>query len=113
MTDQIEIKLRVTAERSEGLVLGDLIAAQDGDLKAMRNTLAHFVLNGTGDYMPADDYEITVEGRKQMEPGARTRVAQLTLGQLKLYSSQLQGSLRDEAVPPAQGTVSRAPFDTD
>jgi hypothetical protein len=119
MSEQTEIKLRVTAERSEELVLGDLIAAQDGDLKAMRDTLAHFVVNGTGDYMEQEDrtIEVEVEGRQQkrmrLVVGARSRVARLTLGQLKFYTQQLQGSLRDEAAPKETGTVSDSPSDTD
>lgn len=113
MSEPTEIQLKVTSLRSEGLVLGDLIAAQDGDLRAMRDTLAHFVVNGTGDYMEQEDREIKVEGRMRVVLGARTRVSQLTLGQLKFYSSQLQGSLRDEAVPPETGTVSGSPSDTD
>ncbi|MFV2045022.1 MAG: hypothetical protein ACC700_17515 [Anaerolineales bacterium] len=113
MTETIELKLSVTTNRAEGLVLGDLIAAQDGDLRAMRDTLAHFVVNGTGDYMSQDDYEVTLDGFTHAEPGARTQVSRLTLGQLKFYSKQLQGSLRDEAVPPAKGTVSGLPSDTD
>ena len=84
MTEQTELKLRVTAERSEGLVLGDLIGAQDGDLKAMRDTLAHFVLNGTGAYMDPEDGEIIIDGELKTVPGARTLVGRLTLGQLKL-----------------------------
>lgn len=113
MIGQIEIELKVTAERSDDLVLGDLIAAQEGDLKAMRDTLAHFVVNGTGGYMEQDDFEITVDGRKQMEPGARTQVGQLTLGQLKFYSEQLQGNLREEAAPKETGTDSEMPSDSE
>ncbi len=119
MTEQTELELRVTAARSEELVLGDLIAAQDGDLKAMRDTLAHFVVNGTGDYMEQEDREIEVavpgqlQKRKRIVLGARTQVARLTLGQLKFYSQQLQGSLRDEAAPKETGTDSGSPSDTD
>ena len=112
MTETIELQLKVTAERSDGLVLGDLIAAQEGDLKAMRNTLAHFVVNGTGDYMNQEDYEVTVDKKKQMKSGARTQVALLTLGQLKFYSMQLQGNLRDDAAPKETGTDSEPPSDT-
>jgi len=119
MTEQTKLELRVTAARSEELVLGDLIAAQDGDLKAMRDTLAHFVVNGTGEYMEQEDREIEVEvpgqlqKRKRVVLGARTQVARLTLGQLKLYTRQLQGSLRDEAVPKETGTASDPPSDMD
>ena len=112
MTETIELQLKVTAERSDGLVLGDLIAAQEGDLKAMRNTLAHFVVNGTGDYMNQEDYEVTLNGEKQTKSGARTQVALLTLGQLKFYSMQLQGNLRDDAAPKETGTDSEPPSDT-
>ena len=112
MTETIEIELKVTAERANGLVLGDLIAAQEGDLKAMRNTLAHFVVNGTGDYMNQEDYEVTLNGEKQMKSGARTRIGQLTLGRLKVYSNQLQGNLREDAVPKENGTDSEPPSDT-
>lgn len=119
MNEQTKITLKVTAARSEDLVLGDLIAAQDGDLRAMRDTLAHFVVNGTGDYMEQNDYEIEepVEGSDKPNvvamPGARTRVSRLTLGELKFYSRQLQGSLREKAAPKETGTVSDSPSDTD
>ncbi len=119
MTEQINIELKVTAARSEELVLGDLIAAQDGDLRAMRDTLAHFVVNGTGEYVEQEDREIevSIEGqeqkRKRVVLGARTRVGRLTLGQLKFYSQQLQSSLREEAVPKESGMASNSPSDTD
>ena len=116
MTETIELQLKVTAERSDGLVLGDLIASQEGDLKAMRNTIAHFVVNGTGDYMEQEDHEIEFEvngkKHKKLVPGARTQVALLTLGQLKFYSMQLQGNLRDDAAPKETGTDSEPPSDT-
>lgn len=96
MTD---IQLRVTATRAEGLILGDLIAAQEGDLRAMRDTLAHFAVNGTGEYMESED--------------AKALIGALTLGEMRTYSGQLQGSLREEAVPKEPEPASDSPSSTD
>lgn len=106
--------MRVTRERAEELMLADLIAAQEGDLRAMRDTLAHFVVNGTGDYLPQDDYVRKDEaGNSVVVPGARTLIGRLKLGQLKQYSGQLQTQLREDAVPKGTGTDSGSPSGTD
>jgi hypothetical protein len=118
MTDN-EIRMLVSKERARDLILDDLISAQEGDLRAMRDTLAHFVVNGTGDYLPQDDYTVeeSVEGQEKPNvvtmPGARTLIGRLRLGQLQTYSAQLQTQLRERAVPPATGTPSGNPSGTD
>ncbi|MGH9158197.1 MAG: hypothetical protein ACRD1K_20705 [Acidimicrobiales bacterium] len=106
----ITIELKVTQARAEGLVLQDLIDAQNGNLEAIRDTLAHFVLNGTGDYLALEDHK-DEQGNPVL--GARSVVGQMTLGEMKHYSAQMRQLLQDSAVPKASGTDSASPSVTD
>ena len=107
----LDIVLSVTSERVDGLEIDLLIRAQDGDMSAMRDTLAHFLVDGSGKYMQPHDRVDKESG--QTIPGARSIIGRMTIGQLKLESANLQGSLRDDAAPKVIEKASGSPSPTD
>ncbi len=95
----LDITLSVTSDRVDSLEIDALIGAQEGDMRAMRDTLAHFVVDKEGKYV---------------EPViAQRMVGKMTIGQLKVESANLQGSLRDDAAPKATEKDSDSPSPTD
>lgn len=105
----VTVELNVNSERAEQLVLQDLIDAQNGVLEALRDTLAHFVVNGTGEYLPLDDW---LDDKKVSHPGARSIIGQMTLAEMKHWSGQMRTLLQESAVPKASEKDSGSPSDT-
>ncbi|KKN73401.1 hypothetical protein LCGC14_0401040 [marine sediment metagenome] len=81
----LDITLDVTTERVDSLEIDMLILAQEGDMRGMRDTIAHFVVDKKGVYV---EPEI-----------AQRMVGKMTIGQLKVESANLVGYLRDDAAP--------------
>lgn len=94
----LDIVLDVTTERVDGLELDLLIKAQEGDMRAMRDTLAHFLTDRNGNYV-----------KKEV---AQVVIGKMTIGQLKLESQKLQGSLQEDAAPKATEKDSASPSPT-
>ncbi len=95
----LDITLDVTTDRVDSLELDMLILAQEGDMRGMRDTIAHFVVDKEGKYV---EPEI-----------AQSMVGKMTIGQLKVESANLQGYLRDNAAPKATEKDSDSPDPTD
>ncbi len=95
----LDITLDVTTDRVDSLEIDMLILAQEGDMRGMRDTIAHFVIDKEGKYV---EPEI-----------AQRMVGKMTIGQLKVESANLQGYLRDNAAPKATEKDSDSPSPTD
>lgn len=81
--DEIKLKFKLDPDR---ITLGQLIGMQDGDLKAMRDTLAASLVNGDGAY--------TEYGEAQRVINA------LKLSQVQEAAQEFVRQVRDTAVPP-------------
>ncbi len=94
----LDIVLDVTSDRVDGLELDLLIKAQEADMRAMRDTLAHFLTDRDGNYV-----------KKEV---AQVVIGKMTIGQLKIESAKLQGALREDAAPKASEKASDLPSAT-
>ena len=81
----MEIKIEL-----DRLTVDDLVNLEEGGIRAVRDVLGKFVMNGTGGFVDAE------EGAKAI--GALT-ISEMT-GLSKDVQSQVKG-LKDELVPPA------------
>ena len=95
----LDITLDVTTGRVDSLEIDLLIQAQEGDMRGMRDTLAHFVVDKEGRYV-----ESAI---------AQRMIGKMTIGQLKIESANLQGYLRENAAPKATEKDSDSPSPTD
>lgn len=88
MSDTVTtVRLKYDRERMENNVtLGDLIDAEHEKLEGMRNVLAHFMTNETGEYLSTEDAQVALN--------------KLTLGQVKKISEQFREATLNDAVPP-------------
>lgn len=85
-----QIKLRFDAQRMlDEVDLDTFIGAQEKQVRAMRNLLAVFVVDETGQYVPE------AEGRKL--------VGKLKLGQLSQLTGQIGEAGEKAIVPPKNG----------
>ena len=90
MDEGKQIKLKFDAQRMLAEVdLDTFIGAQERQIRAMRNLLAVFVVDETGQYMSE------VEGRKV--------VGKLKLGQLQQLTGQIGEAGERAIVPPKNG----------
>ena len=86
MSDNDKIKLNVTSARLENYVTVDeVINAQDGDLKAIRDMLARFVVDENDEYIPFED--------------AVKLVGELTIAKLKDAGNSLITAMEVVEVP--------------
>ena len=77
-----KLQFKVDPERIE---LGELIDMQDGNIKAMRDLLAHCLTNGNGEFMTDDE--------------ARKLVNKLKLSEIKNTVAEFVKQLGDKALP--------------
>ncbi len=95
----LDIVLDVTSDRVDSLEIDFLIGAQEGDMRAMRDTLAHFLVDGKGKYVEPEV--------------AQQVIGKMTIGQLKIESANLVGSLQEDAAPKGTEKDSDSPSPTD
>jgi hypothetical protein len=79
----MHLKFKLDPER---ITLDQIIGMQDGDLRAMRDTLAACLVNGNGEYME--------------EEAARREIGSLKLSQVQKAATEFVEQVRDTAVNP-------------
>jgi hypothetical protein len=85
----MHLKFKLDPDR---ITLDQIIGMQDGDLKAMRDTLAACLVNGDGGYME--------------EEAARREIGSLKLSQVQEAAREFVEQVRDSAVNPQSAASS-------
>lgn len=81
-----KIELNVTRQLLEDkITVGQIIAVQEGDIRAIRDMIAQFIVDDEGNHYP--------------DEAAQEKVNDYTLGELNQVAENLMSVMEDAAVP--------------